>query len=117
MALARGSARVVDFNTEAVNDPAVQRLRQRVTAQLDASLPTAACVVTVTLMDGRSGRARVDAARGSATRPLSDTELEAKFRSNAPGSLAQRRVEAVWGLDAAPDIRPLMALMAQSGAG
>lgn len=114
VALARGSAGVDDFGRDAVDDPALRRLRQRVTAELDASLPPGAAIVTVRLADGRRGEARVDAAQGSVSRPLSDRALEAKFRRNAPGSLADRRIEAIWAFDGAPDVRAVMALMASS---
>jgi 2-methylcitrate dehydratase PrpD len=113
VALVRGSAGVADFAAAAVADPAVAAVRARVTAELDAGLPPAAAWVEVRTIDGRSASQRVDVARGGQTRPLSDADLELKFRNNAPGAQAVTRIEAIWAIEAAPNLRPLMALMAQ----
>ncbi len=115
--LVRGSAGVADFGAEAVADPAVARLRELVTAGLDASLPPAAASVTVRLLDGRSASLRVDAALGSQARPLSDAALDAKFRASAPGPEADGRIAAIRGIDAAASVRPLMAAMAAPARG
>ena len=57
-------------------------------------------------------------ARGSAERPMSDADLDAKFRDNAAlGGLAGRAeaaIAAVRGLAAAPDVGGLMALLRPS---
>lgn len=112
VALVRGSAGVTDFTAAAVSDPAVAGLRARVTAQLDATMPQTAAQVTLRTRDGREATRRVDTVRGSQACPLSDAELEAKFRANAPGPLAEHRIAAVWGIDAAPQLRTVTELMA-----
>ena len=117
VALVRGSAGVADFAAEAVADPAVARVRELVTAGLDASLPPAAASVSVRTLDGRSASLRVDAALGSQARPLSDAALDAKFRASAPGAGADARIAAVWGIDSAASVRPLMAAMVPQGRG
>ena len=53
---------------------------------------------------------RVDAALGSQARPLSDAALDAKFRASA-GAGADARIAAVWSIDSAASVRPLMAAM------
>ena len=112
VALARGSAGVADFSMRAVADPMLARVRSVVTAGLDAGLPPAAAAIVVRTTDGRSGTMRIDVARGGAGRPLSDADLATKFRSNAPGPSADDRMAAVWTIEGAPNIAPLMALMA-----
>ena len=112
VALARGSAGVADFSMQAVADPMLARVRSVVTAGLDAGLPPAAAAIVVRTTDGRSGTMRIDVARGGAGRPLSDADLATKFRSNAPGPSADDRMAAVWTIEGAPNIAPLMALMA-----
>jgi len=113
VSLARGRAVADDFTGAAVADPILAALRRRVQAVLDPSLPIGAAVVVLETMDGRHATVRVDHARGSLGRPLTDEELAAKFLSNAGGasSLNDERCALVWSLDAAPDVRRLMSSM------
>jgi 2-methylcitrate dehydratase PrpD len=108
--LVRGTAGVADFAE--IDDPVVARVRTIVSAALAPDFPPGAAEVTVRLTDGRAATRRVDVAHGGPGRPLSDHELEQKFRHNAPGAAADRRIEALWALDTAKDVRPFMALMA-----
>ena len=68
-------------------------------------MPTGAAGVTVRTRDGRSETVLVRHARGSCENPLSDQELEAKFRACAPSSdaLNAQRVRDIWALDSAAD--------------
>lgn len=115
LGLVRGRAGVAEFEEPAVADPALAALRGRVTALLDASLPRGAARVTVRLADGREATALVEHPRGSATRPMSDGELDAKFRDNAAlggmAGVADAAIAAIHGLEAAPSVAPLMALL------
>ena len=115
VALQRGRAGVADFDGSALTDPVLDALRDRVRAVLDASLPRGAARVAVTLADGRRAETTVLHARGSAERPMSDADLDAKFCDNAAlGGMADRAeaaIAAVRGLAEAPDTVPLMALL------
>jgi hypothetical protein len=57
----------------------------------------------------------VEHPRGSAERPLNDAELAAKYRANAAlgGTTvqAEAQISALWALDQAPSIAPLMVLL------
>jgi 2-methylcitrate dehydratase PrpD len=79
-------------------------------------MPAGATSVTVRLQNGEVATMRVDHARGSESHPLSDQELEAKFRDNAAlGGTTQsgsEQIAAIWSMADAPSVRPLMALMA-----
>jgi len=112
----RGRAGVADFEMPAVTDPALAAFRAKVTAMLDESLPRGAARVTVRLADGREAEATVTAPRGSIGNPLTDREIEAKFRDNAAiGGFAPRceeQIAAVWALEEAPDVTRLMRLLA-----
>lgn len=115
LGLARGRAGVAEFEDAAVADPVLGALRARVSAVLDESLPRGAALVTVRLADGTTARARVDDPHGSEARPMDDAALDAKFRDNAalggmPGR-AEALLAAIRGLDAAPDLAPLMRLL------
>ncbi len=115
VALARGRAGVAEFGPATVTDPMLTMLRGRVRAGLDPAMPDGAAAVTVETRDGRSETVRVDHARGSAQRPLSDRDLEDKFRDNAAsgGGTAHvdERIAAIWAIEEAPSLRPLMRLM------
>ncbi len=118
IALQRGRAGVADFAEGALTDPVLDALRGRVRAVLDASLPRGAARVAVTLADGRRAETTVLHARGSAERPMSDADLDAKFRDNAAlGGMADRAeaaIAAVRSLAVASDVSGLMALLRRS---
>jgi 2-methylcitrate dehydratase PrpD len=111
-----GKAGVAEFGQTAVDHPAIAALRQKVRAELDPAMPAGAASVTVRLQNGEVATMRVDHARGSASHPLSDQELEAKFRDNAAlGGTTQsgsEQITAIWSMAEVPSVRPLMALMA-----
>ena len=90
-------------------------MRAKVAAALDESLPRGAAAVTVRLADGREARATVTAPRGGIENPLTDREIEAKFRGDAAmGGFAERcdeRIAAVWALEEARDVSRLMRLL------
>jgi 2-methylcitrate dehydratase PrpD len=110
--LARGLAGVEEFSRAALQDPAVAALRGKVRAELDASLPRGAARVTLRLANGRLRSTEVLQARGSEARPLSDAELEAKYRANAAlggmAASADRQIQALWGFEEAGDLAALM---------
>ena len=112
-----GKAGVREFEGEVVNDPAIAALRAKVKAVLDPTLPRSAAVVTVTMRDGRSSTVTVEHSRGSEARPMTDADLEAKFRDNAAigGSEARadERIAGLWGIEELADIGPLMRLMSK----
>ena len=71
--------------------------------------------VTVTLTDGRTLVKRVDQAKGQPRHPLSDAELQVKFRDAAGRALPKDRVEAllaaVMTLETAADVRAVARLL------
>jgi len=107
VALQRGRAGVADFAADALTDPVLDALRDRVSAVLDTALPRGAARV--------QHEAYVEHPRGSAERPLSDAELAEKYRANAKIgatiSHVEEQIAALWALDQAPSITPLMALL------
>ncbi|MFQ5682548.1 MAG: MmgE/PrpD family protein [Candidatus Binatia bacterium] len=74
--------------------------------------------VNVRTVDGRSYSARVDVLRGDPEKPLSDSELLAKYRDCSQSLLdpadIQRSSEMVLDLDKVEDIREVMEIMAAS---
>lgn len=116
IALTLGRAGVPEFEMPAVSDAALTRFRSKVAAHLDETLPRGAARVTVRLGDGSQHVRTVTTPRGSLEVPLTDAELEAKFRDNAAlGGLEDRSdalIAGLWSLDSAPSLGPLMRLLA-----
>ena len=97
VALCDGAAGERQYTDERVHDPAVKRLREKVSAQADASLREDEAHVKIVLDDGRVFERHIDHAAGSADNPMSDRALDAKFRALAEGVLPGERVEALLG--------------------
>jgi 2-methylcitrate dehydratase PrpD len=108
--LLRGQATPSEFDAAAVSDPQLRALRLKVRAELAAEMPTGAASVTVTTRSGRSETVLVRHARGSCENPLTDQELEAKFRACASQSaaLSAQRIRALWALDSTADLATLV---------
>jgi len=98
-----GAAGVKEYSDACVNDPAVLALRSKVSAEDDASIPADAAVVSLRTTSGDLLSAHIAHARGSIARPLSDRELETKFRDlaayGAPGVDSGRLIDSIWTLD------------------
>jgi 2-methylcitrate dehydratase PrpD len=107
-----GAAGVAEFSEQIVFRPDVVALRQKVRAQLDASLPDGAARVTVQLESGETLSETVMAARGSLADPLTDLDIETKLHDGARLSgtawNANVIIEEVWRLDELADLSRLM---------
>jgi len=108
IAFLRGTARVQDMDTEtAVRDPAVMAFQTRVHADEDPSMATDAAEVTIHMAGGRTHTVRIDHCLGSASRPMSRTELGQKFRGLAEPVLGATRtarlMELLWGIETLSD--------------
>ena len=106
-----------------MNDPAVRRQRAKVEYVPDEALarllPVRVAAVEVTLKDGSRLSDRVEAVRGTVRNPMTRDEVLEKARDlMAPvlgAAQAQRLIEAVLALDAAPDLRALRPLLQRRG--
>ncbi len=108
VAFHRGTARIRDMDTDtAVRDPVLMAFQDKVEATLAPALAADAAEVVVTLADGTTQACRVEHGIGSATRPMTDAQLEEKFRGMAePLVGAARTTELIgktWGIEALPD--------------
>src|ERR1019366_5927114 len=80
VAFIRGTARIVDMDTEtAVKDPALMAFQRKVEATLDPTLAGDQTEVTITMTDGTRHVCRIEHAIGSKLNPMSDADLERKF--------------------------------------
>jgi 2-methylcitrate dehydratase PrpD len=110
--LVRGRAGLQEYTDEAVNDAAVRRVRELTTATGDAGLTEDQARVEVELADGRVLRHIVEQSLGNIHRPLSDAQLETKFRAQAvlalPAPQADAALSLCWRIADLPDVGELI---------
>ncbi len=115
-ALIHGKVTETEYAIECVSDPAVIALRDRVTATVDAAIREEEADVVIELAGGKALHHHVDFAVGSAQRPMSDADIETKFRGLAAGVLPAPAIEqliaACWGITAVPDAAAVARLTA-----
>ncbi len=110
--LGRGRGGLSEFTDEAVNDPALRTLREATEAVGDPKVSEDAVMVAVHLKDGRTLRMNLEASLGNLKRPLTDAQLEAKFRDQATVLTSEQRdgaIAACWGIDGTRDVGTLIA--------
>ena len=93
LALRYGDADPRRFEDNYALDPALARLRARVHAEVDAKLAKDQAEVKITLADGREFATRVDHAVGSLVNPMSDADLDEKFRGLCDEILPKEKIE------------------------
>ncbi len=99
--LGRGRGGLAEFTDEAVNDPVLRALRGATEAVGDPAISEDGVAVVVRLKDGRTVRMHLEASLGNLKRPLSDAQLEAKFRDQATVLAPVQRdaaIAACWGI-------------------
>ncbi|MGD9538762.1 MAG: MmgE/PrpD family protein [Alphaproteobacteria bacterium] len=118
-ALLRRRFTLADIEPEAIADPAVQALAERVSYSVDPNSPYPKYFsgeVVVTTRDGQTFRHREQMNRGCADRPLSAADIDEKFRANAGRAISASRAErvrdVVLGLDSGVTARALAAALA-----
>ena len=120
-ALRFGTLEPAHFEDGVLRDPLLLDLMQRIEVvrdpECDAAWPEAILnIVTVRTSDGREHTASVPYYTGHFKRPMSDAEVEAKFRRLTAGLLDEPRRQAaldrLWRLDEATDLGRVMASLA-----
>jgi len=110
-----GKASEDEYSDEIVNRPDLVALRRKVIATVDERLDEASADVTALLADGRKVHVFVEHAIGSLQRPMSDEDLERKFRGMADPILGAGRtaelIQACWRLSDVEDLAALATLM------
>jgi len=121
VAMLDGEAGIAQFAPERLKDRAVLAIADRIHAYSHPALATAKAgnlttYLDVTATDGRTFTWRVDIFRGHPQNPLSDDEMETKFRRCASLRLPEAKVTAaaaaIWNLDKLADLEPLLAAIA-----
>jgi 2-methylcitrate dehydratase PrpD len=93
VALIDGAAYPSQFTDARASDPAVARLREKIEVTGDDAVPQDACELTLTLADGSSYTEHVAHATGTLENPMTDSQVEEKFRALALCVLPQSRVD------------------------
>ena len=107
VAIIHGAAGEAEYSDSCVRDPGVVALRDRVSAVVDPALHEDQTCVTIRLKNGKALEKSVEHAIGSLDRPMSDTDLEAKFRGLAkdilPRAQCDRLIKLCWDIDTLED--------------
>jgi 2-methylcitrate dehydratase PrpD len=98
VAVIYGAAGEAEYSDAVVQDPRVIALRDRTSAIVDKAMHEDQTRVTMRLKDGKTVEKLVQHAIGSLDRPMSDADLEAKFRGLTKGILGQADCERLIGL-------------------
>ncbi len=109
--LGRGKGGLAEFTDEAVNDPMLKSLREATTAAGDPSVKDDAVDVSVRLKDGRTVKLHLEGSLGNLARPLSDAQLEVKFRDQATVLMTaqvDRAIAACWAIEEMADVSTLI---------
>lgn len=111
-ALIRGRFTLAELIPEAISDPEILALAERVDYRVDpaAGFPRYySGELVITTVDGRGLNHREHMNRGCGDRPLGEAEILRKFHDNAARAVAAERAreiaETMLGLDAATDLR------------
>ncbi len=125
-ALLHGPVTLQSFDPKRLRDPAVRNLMKQVrvvqqpefVGRYPRTMPTR---ITVKTEAGKTYMSQVDVPVGHPSNPMSDRDLEAKFRRLAVGRLNRSRIdrliEFVWNLDRVRDISTLMPMLNVKGGG
>ena len=110
-----GRAGEEEFSDHIVRREDVVSLRDKVQAVVDTSVREESVYVTAHLTDGRSVKVHVEHAIGSLQKPMTDADLESKFRDLSDPILGGARVNDIlktcWSLGQAPNLQALLALL------
>jgi 2-methylcitrate dehydratase PrpD len=105
-----------EFSDRAVRDPAVVALRERVSTTVDQTIGEDQVRLAVFLKNGRRLDKFIEHAIGSMKHPMSDAQLEAKFKGLAehilPPGRSDRLIDFCWNFEKAPDAGKLARLAA-----
>ena len=116
VSLVRGRAGLAEFSDEAVADPVLRALGEKICFVEDSDYGVEAATVKVHWSDGFTLSRKVDVPMGSTGKPLTDKQIEDKLRTlcvyGGSGVQVDPLIDAVWSLDRAPNAGALMTFVA-----
>lgn len=124
VAITDGVVNHESFSPARFRDPGLRPVMQKVTVQVDPEIEANWAErpihkIEITLNDGSRREIQANPARGHATNPATDADIERKFLSNAAGvtdqESARRLAQMLWRIEALPEISELTALLRRIG--
>jgi 2-methylcitrate dehydratase PrpD len=121
-AMVYGKVCLNDFTPEAIQDPAVLRISQKITPRLDPALTRQkgfdSVILEVETRGGKKYSKRIDVLKGSQANPMTNEELIEKFKDCASHSVKpvrkrnlEKAAESIFTLDKVDDIRAVISLL------
>jgi 2-methylcitrate dehydratase PrpD len=108
----RGKAGLQEYTDEAAVDPLIRRIRERVTPIADPAISQDQSHIELELTSGEKITRFVEQSIGNLKRPLTDKQLEDKFRNQAvlrlPEAQVERLIELCWRLDELQNVGDLV---------
>ena len=115
-----GAAGEAQYSDELVRDPRVIALRDKVTAAVETGVHEDQAHIAIRLKGGKTFEKFVEHAVGSLDRPLSDADLETKFRGLAEGILsraeADKLIRLCWDVGKLKDVGEVARASVPAGA-
>lgn len=117
MCFLEGKLELATFTDAKVNQPAVQQALQKIHVICDDKIPEPGsyCPVSVEVTNGRRFSYTATIPKGHPQNPLSESEVVAKFRSNATSVISDRQsddlIAAVQNLESVDNVAVLAALL------
>jgi len=112
--LVRGKGGIQEFTMDAVNDPDIKRIRELVVPTADPEVTEDQTAIEVDLSNGETLSFFVEQSLGNVHRPLSNEQLDDKFRDQAvlaiPAEAAEALIADCWKLEAVEDVGKLVKL-------
>ena len=108
------------FEMKKIMDPVIRAQLKKVEVVADPEIEKVfpalqRVIVNITTTDGRKFSKQLDYPKGDPRNPLSDAEIEEKFRALAEGVLSAKAqdklIDAIWNLEKCGSVSKLMALM------
>ena len=109
------------FAPENFTDPVIEELTEKITIEVDPTLPDSSLTGTSEIItrDGRRFQKRVDTPHGQGDDPLTDRELEDKFSSMAEKRMGKAQIakifDTIWNFEKKADVHELTKLMVFAG--
>jgi 2-methylcitrate dehydratase PrpD len=98
VAVIHGAGGEQQYSDEVVRDPRVVALRDKVTATVEKGIHEDQVRIAIKLKSGKTLEKFVEHAVGSLGKPMSNLDLEAKFRGQAEGILSKAEADKLIGL-------------------
>jgi 2-methylcitrate dehydratase PrpD len=95
LGLVRGKAGLREFTDEAVNEPLIKRVREITTASADPGITEDQADIEVELANGQKLSRFVEKSLGNIHRPMTDAQLEDKFRDQALATMSREEIETL----------------------